>query len=158
METSSAWASRQMVPAPDRSRCCSICEMIDLATPDCIDISASERPYPLRSLRTVMRPNRLESAAAPASNNLGLVLALDAHVGDPLAMFRRLTPAAESNGSSCSGLVPRLSGSILLAPAHGVDLSFPEFGDLLGHEKDQRRAPYEYGLPRRFETASLVCL
>ena len=44
METSSACASRQMVARVGLVSLRSICEMIDLATPDWIERSASDRP------------------------------------------------------------------------------------------------------------------
>jgi hypothetical protein len=57
-----------------------------------------------------------------------------------------------------AGLDPRLSGSIFLGKAHGIDSNhFQSLATRLDMKKDQRRAAYEYGFPRHFETAALVC-
>ena len=44
IDASSAWASRQMVVSVGLVSLRSICEMMDLATPDCCERSASDNP------------------------------------------------------------------------------------------------------------------
>ena len=73
IDTSSAWASRQIVVRVGLVSLRSICEMIDLATPDCAERSASESPKLLRS-RWTARPSWFDSEAAPASSTLALSL------------------------------------------------------------------------------------
>src|SRR5579864_6821437 len=73
IDTSSAWASRQIVVSVGLVSLRSIWEMIDLATPDRCDRSASDSPSPLRN-RSTACPRWPDSKAAPASRTFALSL------------------------------------------------------------------------------------